>query len=80
MDSEDRFYAALFLGFGAAIVWCAGALEARRDVLHALLATFFAGGVARLISWAAMGQPAALFVGLGAVELILPPVLWVATR
>jgi hypothetical protein len=23
MDSEDRFYAAIFLGFGVSILWCA---------------------------------------------------------
>jgi hypothetical protein len=27
MDSEDRFYATLFLGFGAAVMWCSRDLQ-----------------------------------------------------
>jgi hypothetical protein len=37
MDSEDRFYAALFLGFGAALIWCSRDLAAREGVFGALL-------------------------------------------
>ena len=76
MDSEDRFYATLFLGFGAALIWCSRALSRRRDVFAALLLTFFAGGLARLISWLSVGPPNDLFMFLGALELILPPAFW----
>ena len=76
MDSEDRFYASLFLGFGAALIWCSGDLRGRGGVLGALLITFFLGGVARVISAAQVGFPNSLFIFLGAVELVLPPVLW----
>ena len=76
MDSEDRFYATLFLGFGAAIVWCSRNLAGRRGTLGALLLIFFAGGVARLISWAIVGPPTELFVFLGSLELILPVIFW----
>lgn len=76
MDSEDRFYATLFLGFGAALIWCSGDLCQRRGVFGALLLTFFAGGIARVISWISVGPPIDLFIFLGAVELVLPPVLW----
>ncbi len=76
MDSEDRFYATLFLGFGAALLWVSRNLEDRRAALFALLVTFFLGGIARIISWIAVGRPDQLFVYLGAVELILPPLLW----
>ncbi|MEZ5694618.1 MAG: DUF4345 domain-containing protein [Altererythrobacter sp.] len=76
MDSEDRFYATLFLGFGAAMIWCSRDLAARRGAFGALLLIFFLGGIARLVSWAAVGPPDALFIFLGALELILPPLLW----
>ena len=76
MDSEDRFYATLFLGFGAAMVWSGMDLANRRPVLGALLIVFFLGGLARIISWIAVGPPIGLFIVLGAVELVLPPLLW----
>lgn len=80
MDSEDRFYATLFLGFGAALFWCSRDLARRRPVLGALLLTFFAGGVARLVSMAAVGLPSTLFIALTVVELVLPVALWLAIR
>ena len=76
MDSEDRFYATLFLGFGAAMIWCSRALAARRQMFGALLLVFFLGGIARLIAALAVGPPDRLFVLLGGVELLLPPLLW----
>jgi hypothetical protein len=80
MDSEDRFYATLFLGFGAAHLWSARDLAVRSNVLLALQAVFFLGGIARLISWAQVGPPIDLFVFLGALELLIPPLLWLWVR
>lgn len=80
MDSEDRFYATLFLGFGAAHIWCARDLAARGQILLAMQVVFFLGGIARLVSWAQVGPPIPMFVFLGALELILPPLLWVWLR
>ncbi|MFD1797047.1 DUF4345 domain-containing protein [Paracoccus aurantiacus] len=81
MDSEDRFYATLFLGFGAAMIWASRDLSERRRLFQALLLVFFLGGIARLISVAAVGWPNALFVFLTVVELVLPPVfIWMHRR
>lgn len=80
MDSEDRFYATLFLGFGAALVWCSRDLGARSGTFRALLVVFFLGGIARLISWVAVGPPIPLFIILGGLELVLPPLLWAWLR
>ena len=80
MDSEDRFYATLFLGFGAALLWCARNLTARANIFRALMAVFFIGGVARIASAIAVGPPGSLFMFLGALELILPPLLLVWLR
>ncbi|MEI4506764.1 DUF4345 domain-containing protein [Sphingopyxis sp. CCNWLW253] len=76
MDSEDRFYATLFLGYGAAMIWSSRALVQRRDVFGALLLIFFLGGIARIVSALAVGLPNTLFIVLGSVELLLPPILW----
>jgi hypothetical protein len=76
MDSEDRFYATLFLGFGLAHVWAAQDLARRSMAVLALQAVFFAGGLARIISLIAVGPPIALFVLLGALELLIPPLVW----
>lgn len=78
MDSEDRFYATLFCGFGAAIIWCGAAPHARSKALTALLALFFLGGVSRIISAIAVGMPSDLFIVLTTIELALPPgiLLW----
>jgi Domain of unknown function (DUF4345) len=80
MDSEDRFYATLFLGFGAAHLWAARDLAARSGVVLALQAVFFLGGVARIISWLAVGPPSGLFGFLGALELLIPPLVWRSLR
>jgi Domain of unknown function (DUF4345) len=76
MDSEDRFYATLFLSFGIAMFWCGRDLVARRRAFGFLLLTFFMGGNARLLSWAMVGPPNNLFIFLGIVELLMPPLLW----
>jgi hypothetical protein len=78
MDSEDRFYATLFLGFGLAHIWAARALVERANLVRALQAVFFAGGVARIISALAVGLPGPLFTFLGALELVIPPLVWLA--
>ncbi len=80
MDSEDRFYATLFLGFGIALIWCARDLAARRGMFLALLAVFFAGGIARLVSVAQVGPPNLLFQVLTGVEMIQPVAMWLWYR
>ncbi len=80
MDSEDRFYATLFLGFGAALVWCSRDLTARGGLFQALLLVFFLGGIARAISAAQVGLPNMMFQILWALELLMPPVLWLWWR
>ncbi|WP_420608145.1 DUF4345 domain-containing protein [Novosphingopyxis sp.] len=55
------------------MIWCSRDLAGRRGAFGALLLTFFAGGIARLISRAIVGPPSDLFPFLGSLELILPP-------
>lgn len=76
MDSEDRFYATLFLGFGAALVWCSRRMKRRGRIFGWLMLLFFLGGVARVISAIAVGLPGDFFIAMGVLELLLPPLLW----
>ncbi|TRD10926.1 DUF4345 domain-containing protein [Erythrobacter insulae] len=84
LDSQDRFYASIFFGFGTAVIWSARDLKSRRKVLGLLLGLFFLGGLARILSVLAIGWPHPMFIVLGALELTMPPILWfwsrVATR
>lgn len=80
MDSEVRFYASLFLGFGSALIWTSFDLTGRRLVLRYLLLAFFAAGCARVVSWICVGPPNALFVSQLVLEVTLPLVLWIWFR
>jgi hypothetical protein len=72
MDSEDRFYATLFLAFGVALLWCIENVERKARVVYFLMLTFLAGGLARLMSVAAVGWPNAFFIAMTVLELLLP--------
>jgi len=63
MDSEDRFYATLFGAYGFALLWCVKDIERKSTVVCFPALTFLAGGVARLISIAAVGLPNTFFIG-----------------
>jgi hypothetical protein len=76
MDSEDRFYATLFVGYGLTLLWCAMDLGPRRLAFLWLLVIFFASGLSRIVSMTQVGFPHPLFTVLTVVELALPVGLW----
>ena len=80
MDSEDRFYATLFGGFGAALIWCSRNLGERGGVFKALMLVFFLGGIARFVSAWQVGMPNLFFQILWALELLLPPPFYLWCR
>lgn len=79
-DSEDRFYATLFLFFGIALIYGARRPSDRIAVLRALMFVFFLGGAARVVSFAVMGAPHPLFVILAFLELAIPVLFWCIDR
>jgi len=72
MDSEDRFYATLFAAYGVALLWCLRDIERKTSVVYFLAGTFFIGGLARLVSIAAVGLPNTFFIAMTALELFIP--------
>jgi hypothetical protein len=72
MDSEDRFYATLFAAYGVALLWCIKDIERKSMVVYFLAATFFVGGLARLVSVAAVGLPNTFFIAMTLLELLIP--------
>jgi len=81
MDSEERFYATLFLAFGVALLWCVKDIERKARVVYFLMLTFFVGGLARIVSLLIVGPPNAFFISMTAVELLLPLILgWMQFR
>ena len=75
MDSEDRFYATLFAAYGAVLIWCIRDVERKSRVVYFLALTFFVGGLARLVSMAAVGLPNTFFIAMTALELVIPLVM-----
>ena len=83
IDSELRFYAALWGAYGIVLVWISSSLERRLELVPWLAAVFFVGGLGRALSLAFIGPPHPFFMFLMAIELGLPPlilVLWLAAR
>jgi hypothetical protein len=75
-EGEHRFFAALFLGYGLAFLWCVPEVENKRRPLIFLAATFLFGGVARLASIAISGPPNAFYSAMLVIELAMPFVLF----
>ncbi len=75
MDSELRFYAALWGAYGAVSLTVARDFANRGSLVPWLAGVFFLGGVGRLLSLIAIGPPHPFFTLLMWVELALPPIL-----
>jgi Domain of unknown function (DUF4345) len=75
-DSQDRFYGAIFAVYGFLMFLFVTDLRRYGPALKTLLAVFFLGGVARLVSMIFTGLPSPYVIGLLATELAFPPLLW----
>lgn len=70
MDSELRFYAALWLAYG--VLALRAVVQCRLDNTPWFACVFLLGGIGRLTSWLTVGAPHPFFLFLMAVELFLP--------
>lgn len=75
IDSEMRFYAVLWMAYGAVALWVARSPTKRMTLLRLMLGVFWLGGLGRLVSYFAVGAPHPLFSVLMWIEIVLPPVL-----
>jgi Domain of unknown function (DUF4345) len=75
LDSQNRFYGVVFSVYGWLLLMCARDLRRFLPVLYVLLAVFFMGGIARLVSMAIVGLPSVFVLLLAGTELTFPPLL-----
>lgn len=75
IDSQHRFYTAMFSFFGAALWWASYNLPTRLPIVKITAVMFLIGGSARLLSIVIAGLPHWFFVFLMAVEFTAPIVI-----
>ena len=83
MDSELRFYAALWGAYGVVVLRAATNLPRTLPQTPWIAAVFFVGGVGRVLSWVGVGAPHPFFTLLMVIELSLPvlmALLWLTAR
>jgi len=83
MDSELRFYAALWGAYGIVLLRAAWGVPRTLPQAPWLAAIFFAGGVGRVLSRVTVGAPHPFFTLLMVIELSLPvliTLLWLGAR
>ncbi|WP_086819979.1 DUF4345 domain-containing protein [Allokutzneria sp. NRRL B-24872] len=80
VDSRERFYNAIFLGYGLAWVWAARQVPISASAVRWLAGIMLLGGVGRVLSMLVHGQPHWFQVPLTVIEFVLPAVFfWLAT-
>jgi len=80
LESELRFYAGIYVAYGAALLRAARRTETDAGEVERLAAALFAGGTARAVGWARAGRPHPGQLALLAIELAGPPALVAAQR
>jgi Domain of unknown function (DUF4345) len=81
VESELRFYAAFWTGFGVLALYAARRLEQETTLLRGLALFLFLGGLARIPAWIASDRPDAPFLVLMGLELTLPFfIVWAQAR
>jgi len=79
VDSRERFYNAIFAGYGVAWIAAARRTPIRATDVRWLAGILFLGGVGRILSILVHGQPHWFQLPLTAIELVGPPVVfWLA--
>ncbi len=76
VDSRERFYNAIFAGYGLAWIWAVRRTPVSATAVRWLAGIFLLAGIGRLLSWAVEGAPHWFQVPLIGIELVLPVVLF----
>jgi hypothetical protein len=76
VDSRERFYNAIFFGYGVAWVWAARQPVISATAVRWLAGVMFLGGIGRILSMVEYGRPHWFQGPLTFIELALPPVFW----
>ncbi|MFE0192770.1 DUF4345 domain-containing protein [Streptomyces sp. NPDC058989] len=80
VDSRERFYGAVFLGYGLAWIWAARQSPVPSTAVRWLAGILLLGGAGRLLSLVVHGQPQWFQLVLTVIELALPWLyFWLAT-
>jgi hypothetical protein len=80
VDSRERFYGAVFAGYGLLWIWAARQNPIRATVVRWLAGIFWLGAAGRLISLAVYGPPQWFQLVLASLELALPPIYLILAR
>ncbi|HEX5741153.1 MAG TPA: DUF4345 domain-containing protein [Pilimelia sp.] len=75
LESNYRFFATIWLGFGLFLVWIIPRVEREVSLLRAVSGIVFAAGAARVLAMAVSGRPHPIFQAAMVLELVAPPVL-----
>ncbi|RST19234.1 DUF4345 domain-containing protein [Streptomyces sp. WAC05374] len=75
VDSNYRFFAAIWCALGVVLMAAAKDPDAHAPALRAVFGAVFLGGVARAVSYVDAGAPHAMLTAFIGVELLLPPLL-----
>ncbi|MBB4921430.1 hypothetical protein FHR34_000423 [Kitasatospora kifunensis] len=79
VDSLNRFFGAIFAGYGLAWLWAARQSPIPATAVRGLAGVFLLGAFGRLLSIAVHGWPQWFQVVLTAIELVMPPLyFWLA--
>lgn len=76
VDSRERFYGAIFAGYGLGWLWAGRHTPPDRTVIRWLSGILLLGGGGRLLSRSRHGRPHWFQDALTVVELVLPPVMF----
>jgi hypothetical protein len=80
LDSELRFFNAIWVGFGAFALWQALRGDVPQKTIAVIAAVLFVGGLGRIVSLVAEGRPDTIYVALMVIELCSPALLLLRPR